>query len=699
MKILTFTFCLLFTLCSFSLYAENSLTTKDSSPQIKESSLNEVVIVADKQPDTLLNIPKAITYIGSADIKDFQINTLRDITSIVPNLFMPSYGSKLTDPIYIRGVGSRINDPSVGLYVDGVPYFNKSTFVFDLDNVERVEILRGPQGTLYGRNTMGGLISVVTQMPSFQPSTDFTASMGNYNLQRYHLSIGQPLIDHKLALLVSGDYSNHSGYYVNHYDNSRVGSDETMNGLLKLRYMPMENLSFLYKLGADKSDENGYPYGVIDSVTNKANIKYNHPSYYHRKFMDNNLTASYSKNDIVLTSATSFQYLNDNQDIDQDFSPSDIYNVTQLTNQHSYSQEFTVALKKWRQWTLTGGAFGFRQCVDGTINLRSGLMPSINYDKFSAQTNEGLAGYGQATLHSFLNVVDITFGLRYNYEHNAVDYLYVLRGSSTPSVATDTTYKGDFSQWTPKVTLRFRTSGETSVYATWTTGYRGGGFNFGATQLQDLYYKPEYSYNYEVGFKGNFWNGILSANTDLFYIDWFSQQVSQRANVGVGNIYKNAGKSFSKGAEAEIVYRPINGITIGGTAGMTQAKYVDFQPDLTKPLNYGGNHLPFVPLSTYSVYTQLRLPVHDSFVKAINLNASYNGVGKIYWDDANSKADPAYQLLNGSLSLEGTWGTLSIWSKNLANTSYHAYTFLFSGKWYGQQGMPTTLGVSYNKCF
>ena len=698
MKIFTLSCCLIMTFCSLAIHAEPVVTPKDTTHRMKELSLNEVVIVAGKQPETLANLPAAVSYIGHADINDFQIVTLRNLTSIVPNLFMPSYGSKLTDPVYIRGVGSRINDPSVGLYVDNVPYFNKSTFVFDFNDVERVEILRGPQGTLYGRNTMGGLINIITRMPSFQPSTDFTIDAGNYNLQRYSLSMDQPLIDHKLAMLVSGDYTNHNGYYINHFNNSKVGSDETMNGMLKLRYTPTENLSLLYKLSGDKSDENGYPYGVIDS-TGKAYVNYNHPSFYRRRFFDNSLTATYTKNNIELTSATSFQYMNDDQDIDQDFSPADIYTVTQLTTQHSYSQEFRADVTKWKNWTLTGGVFGFRQSVNGTINLRSGAMPSINYDKMSTQTNEGVAGYGQATLNSLLHFIDVTFGLRYDYEHNGVNYLFVLRGNPTPVVATDTLYKGNFSQWTPKIALRFKTGRETSIYATWSKGYRGGGFNFGAARPQDLYYKPEYSYNYEVGFKGSFWDGKLTTNADLFYIDWRSQQVSERAIVGNGNIYQNAGKTFSKGAEAEVVYHPINEITFGGSAGITQAKYLFFQPDHTKSINYGGNHLPFVPLSTYSVYTQLRLPIHDSFVKAISLNAAYNGVGKIYWDDANTHSDPAYQLLDGSISFEGVWGDISIWSKNLANTSYHAYLFQFGSNWYGQQGTPTTFGISYHKRF
>ena len=157
---------------------------------IKVVDVEEILIIASpKENRKLRELPTASTLLSQQDMQANQVTNLKGLSTLVPNIFIPDYGSKLTSAIYIRGIGSRINTPSVGLYVDNVPYIDKSAFDFNYSDIERIDVLRGPQGTLYGRNTMGGLIKVHTKSPFSYQGTDLRLSAGTYEITMHRLPI------------------------------------------------------------------------------------------------------------------------------------------------------------------------------------------------------------------------------------------------------------------------------------------------------------------------------------------------------------------------------------------------------------------------------------------------------------------------------------------------------------------------------
>jgi len=701
----------LFSACMACLLVNLSAETlKRDTTRVREISLNEVVVKAGKQNLRLADMPVAVTYIGAKQIEQKKMTSIRNLTAIVPNFFMPEYGSKLTAPVYIRGIGSRINNPSIGLYVDNVPYFEKGAFVFDFVDVERIEVLRGPQGTIYGRNTMGGIINVITRQPNSTPRTDFSADFGNYNLQRYRITRNQPLIPDKLAMLVSAGYSKRDGYFTNQFTNSKIGDDETYNGSVKLRYTPLKQLELVYKAGGESSHENGYPYGLLNS-TGQADISYNGNGQYTRKVLDNSLSVGYNLNHLKVSSVSSFQYLNDNQDVDQDFSSLDYYQVIQKTNQHLYSQELNISTTNYKHFELSGGFFGFSQEAARTLNTRLGTYnpaKAPNYDKYNTELNQGLAGYSQASLKNLLGFIDLSAGIRFDFEHNELAYKYDIYGTNnTIKVKADTTYKSDFSQWMPRFSARFKTSKNTSLYGVISKGYKGGGFNISFTTPDELTYKPEYSWNYEVGFKGSFFDKRLTTNLNGYYIDWKDQQISKKVTDGKGYVYRNAGHSTSKGVEAEVIYRPCESFMLGGSFGLTWAKFDEYKSYNASKLRVDtcdGNFLPYVPRNTFSVYTMMRVPLRTKILKSVRLNTTFQGVGRIYWDDLNTQSEKPYTLLNQQLTFEFPWFEAELWGKNMLDTKYHPYSFssaLVGGvtKWYGQQGVPATFGVTLRAGF
>ena len=663
--------------------------------------LSEVEITAEKRVQRIQELPLSVSSISIKRIETEKAVTLRNISGLVPNFYMPEYGSKLTSPVYIRGIGSRINSPSVGLYVDRVPYFEKSAFAFNFADIERIEVLRGPQGTLYGRNTMGGIVNVITRVHRNYRELRLIADAGNFGIMNYKLMYNEPISD-KLSIILNGGYSQHNGFFTNMYTNTRVGTDNTQNASVKIRFMPKKTLVLVYKLGGEKSNETGYPYSPLDSLNRVQDVNYNYKSGYKREMVDNSLTASLFLNKFTVTSVSAYQYLKDKQNIDQDFMPKDYYQVSQGVKQNQYSQEFVLSTTQTKYIDATIGVFGFFQDANREINLLYGsqsnevkLVPGNGYVKNNDDENSGLAIFGQTTIKKIFNLFDITLGLRLDNEWNSLQYTHYTFQPTESTLKKDTLFKTFFSQLLPKFALRYIITDYTSAYFTTSKGYRGGGFNTTFARPEDQTYGAESSWNYETGMKSTLVPKILSASVALFYIDLDNQQVSQRVTTG-GNMYKNAGKTYSRGFEFEFLYTPLKQLQLGGNMGYAEAKYIDFKPNLLDTINYKRNYLPFVPRYTYAGFVGYKHELGSILFKSVFVNVSTQGVGKQFWNDANTQTQKAYTIVNGSIGIETRWLTISVWSKNLFNTDYNPYVFYIDQfkKWYAQKGNPFTIGIS-----
>ncbi|MEG0890043.1 MAG: TonB-dependent receptor plug domain-containing protein, partial [Bacteroides sp.] len=230
-------------LIGLTLLATGSAWAEDlPKDTLKVVDVEEIVVIASpKENRKLRQQPTAVTLLSQKDMQANQVKSIKDLTSVVPNIFIPDYGSKLTSAIYIRGIGSRINTPSVGLYVDNVPYIDKSAFDFNYSDIERIDVLRGPQGTLYGRNTMGGLIKVHTKSPFTYQGTDLRLSAGTYNnynasVTHYHRS------SDKFAFSTGGFYEHAGGFFKHSDTGKRVDKINAAGGRFRGIYLPTENL-------------------------------------------------------------------------------------------------------------------------------------------------------------------------------------------------------------------------------------------------------------------------------------------------------------------------------------------------------------------------------------------------------------------------------------------------------------------------
>lgn len=659
--------------------------------------LGEVVIKSAREKRPLQELPISTSLIPANQIEQEQVTGLTDLTSRVPNLYMPSYGSKLTSPIYIRGIGSRINSPAVGLYVDNVPQFDKSSFDFEFYNIERVEVLRGPQGTMYGRNNMGGLIHVYTQSPEKTQNVTAEMEFGDYGRHNFGLTFNQPLGE-KTDLQVGGQYRNQDGYFENIFSGKMADKMDVFNARARIIHRWNENFKTDLIVSTEESKQDGYPYGIIDPSTNQLQpVNYNEPSGYDRNLTTAGLVNSWTKNDLTINATTSAQYIDDKQTIDQDFTPDSRYIVSQPQTQLIFSQEVSATLDREKTET-TFGVFGFFQSLDKNVNVGTGPGYSTEIRKDYDHTNMGLAFFAQTNLKSFLfDKLSVTPGIRIDWEKNTQDYYYdmIRDGQLIPVDSTDSDMK--FSEILPRISIDYQVSNAFNIYGSLTKGYKTGGFNSTFERPQDQTFDAEHSWSYEAGLKSKWMLNLLRFSITGFYIDWKNQQIYQPVPSGRGSMLKNAGRSESKGLEAELTIRPNKILETTINTGYTEATFLEYQKNDSTDLS--GNYLPYAPHLTLYAGQNIHIPINNWLLDNARININYQGTGKLYWDDENSASQEYYGVWNASVTFRRKNTSLSFRSRNIFDKNYQVFRFSALGNNYAQRGIPANFSVRLKVMF
>ena len=365
-KILRETLCY-FVVLFFSIAKTFAITLPEDTTKVID--IEEVVIIASpKETSKLRQLPASVSLISQKDMQANRITSLKSASNIVPNFFMPDYGSRLTSAMYIRGIGSRINTPAVGMYVDNIPYLDKSAFDFNFYDIERIDILRGPQGTLYGRNTMGGLVKVHTRSPFSYQGTDMKLGYGSGNNHRSASLTHYHRLNERFAFSAGGYYEGADGFYTNTHLNKKIDDMQAGGGRMRAIWLPADNWKFDLTVGYDYTDEGGYPYyytGKLNGEEDRANllgkIAYNRESSYRRSLLNTGLNIEHQAKNFIFNAVTGFQHLNDRMFMDQDFSPMDTYTIEQKQRINSLTEEITFKSKPGKAWQWTTGVFGFYQ--------------------------------------------------------------------------------------------------------------------------------------------------------------------------------------------------------------------------------------------------------------------------------------------------------------------------------------------------
>ena len=762
--------------------ADKTYTIPEDTTKVID--IEEVVVIASpKETSKLRQLPSSVSLISQKDMQANHITSLKSASSIVPNFFMPDYGSRLTSAMYIRGIGSRINTPAVGMYVDNIPYLDKSAFDFNFYDIERIDILRGPQGTLYGRNTMGGLVKVHTRSPFSYQGTDLKLSYGSGNNHRSASLTHYHRISERFAFSAGGYYEGANGFFTNSFLNKKVDDMQAGGGRIRAIWFASDDWKFDFNVNYDYTDEGGYPY------SNKENqIAYNRESTYRRGLLNTGLNIEHQAENFIFNAVTGFQHLNDRMHMDQDFSPNDTYTLEQKQRINSISEEITFKSKPGKAWQWTTGLFGFYQNMntngpvifykDGINFLNTtinGYFPDLSQMGMSMNLgikNENLnipstmdtpswstAVFHQSTFH--LGNWELSAGLRLEYEKMQMDYNshastlfdYSLSSRMMPIELKDlkTDYqaigklKNDYTQLLPKAAIKYNFDSKNNLYASVSKGHRSGGYNVqmfsdivqnglqnsiktsikngvaeklnGFAQMgmpatvidmingmmeqylttsdinvaESTTYKPEYSWNYEIGTHLNLFNGKLQADFAAFYMDTQDQQIAKFAESGLGRITVNAGESESYGVEANLVASLNKNLQLNASYGYTEATFVKYNAG--KDEDYSGNYVPFVPRHTMNIGGSYSFYFNNSWAKSLTLGANATGAGKIYWTEANNVSQDFYTSLNGYISLKTQSVQIDLWGRNLTDNENTTFYFETMGRGYEQRCKPLQVGV------
>lgn len=748
----------------------------------KNVNLSEIEVISSPKSETrFFEFPGSISIIGEKKLERQHIVSLKGLSSIAPNFYIPDYGSKLISSVYIRGIGSRINSPAVGLNVDNVPYLDKSSFDFDFMDIEKIEILRGPQGTLYGRNTMAGLINVYTKSPFNHQGTKVKAGYGNYNAWNAALSHSHKVNEH-VAFSISGKYQKNDGYFKNIATDKRSGSTEVAGGRAQLYLKINPRLKINLTSDFEYSDQDGYPYGMFDKKTGtRYPINYNDRTSYDRKLSTSSFLLEYIHDRYIMSSITGYQFLKDNLHLDQDFTPLSVFTLQQKQKQDAITQEITFKSTTNKNLQWVAGVFGFyshlrtdgpvnfkedglKYMIEGNVNsifenieglpVQLGLKvqsPNLYINGIYKTPTYGLAVFKQMTYNNlFTEGLSGTIGLRLDYEHTKINHhtfvdkpfmsnFNISRGGNTMAsvpitVPLSVDGKNDMNTWEllPKFELKYTFNPQYFIYASISRGYRSGGYNFQMfsniiqeqlrskmiteildkvpqnfkpmlpdlsylTQSQSnvneaIRYKPEHSWNYEIGGRADLWNRKLGIDFSAFYIDCRDQQIS--IVNGFGRTTKNSGHSASKGAEVSVRLSPVDNLQFTAAYGYTHATFISNE-DGNK-----GNYVPFAPKHTLALTGSYTVEINKNWLDCILINAEFAGHGKTYWTERNDVAQNFYGLLNGDLTFRKGGIDLSIWGKNILDHRYQAFYFETmnaenpgENNGFMQTGRPVTFGV------
>ncbi len=670
------------------------------------------------------------------------IEAPKDISLVAPNFYMPDYGSRMTSSIYVRGLGARIDQPVVGLTIDNIPYLNKDSYDFDVCDIAEIEVLRGAQSVLNGRNTMGGQINVRTLSPLSASGWRAMAEYGTANTVKASASY-YGKFNEALGMSLAAQFKHTDGYYRNEYDNSLTGRENSGSLRGRTAWQPHRRLSISNTAVASFGRQAGYPYQLLST----GNIDYNDTCAYRRTSIADALTVAWAGKRVIVTSVTSLQYLNDCMNLDQDFTSLDYFTLEQSRREWAFTEDlFTRGSRGIYSWL--GGVYAFYKSTDmqapvtfkdtGIERLIEAHRNAINPDypirwderRFVLGSDFDLRSGGFALYHESAVSIDdwrLEAGLRLDIEKTSLSYhsftntgfttLHRVPDGSTEVYShtpVDIDDHGDIShtyiELLPKFTISH--SGDFEPYFSFSKGYKAGGYNtqmfsdvlqqrvMSIMGLSELYsfdevvsYKPEWSLNYELGAHWRLPAARLKLDAALFYIDCRNQQLTVfPPGTTTGRMMTNAGRTRSMGAELSASWHANDDLTVRASYGYTDAtfrRYNDGRND------YRGKRVPYAPANTLFAEVNWRIsPLTFSGITP-SVTATARGLGKIYWNEANTVSQPFYCLPSLSIAFDADKWSLRLSADNITATRYNTFYFVSMGNAFTQRGLPRLLSATF----
>jgi iron complex outermembrane receptor protein len=737
---------------------------KAKSPGDSTSGIGDIVITARKQSESSQSVPIAVAAFSAADLATRNVQVVGDLARYTPNVVMDqgasASGGNRSTSIYVRGLGqsdpSAFADPAVAVYIDNV-YFGRSVgSMQDIVDLDRVEILKGPQGTLFGKNTMGGAVSVFSKLPTGDLGGTAEVAYGRFNQVDFRLGVEFP-ITVGLSAKLSVSRRTRDGYTKSLISGQDLDDVNSLVGRAILNWQPKDgNFRFTIIGDAMRVREAAQGFHLVTAKLNPAapfggaisifnTLPNAAPSTPYVAFDNRWVSAGQSYTyatgligfcnctkidqrgisgtlewtltpNVTLTSISAYRNQYSANAIDLDGSPLDFQGNGNESRQHQFSEELRLggsAFSGRLSWVI--GGYYLDEKIDETLHVRigfAGTLKAVSQDNRVQPFTRTRALFTQETL-KLTDQLSITAGIRYSYEQKAVT-AQALNLNTNVFLLPPTFKKAKWEAWTPKFGIEFKPGPDALIYASYSKGFKSGGFDYQITTTAFLPYDPEQVSTYEIGFKSDWLGRRLRINGDLFYNDYTDLQLRATVQPGTFNCpatvlptcssIVNASTVHIKGAELEVIAKPANGFELFASAGYTDQKFTRIDPVLlaTNALNpaNGANFsskLPRTPRWTVNLGAQYQTSLGGN--AKLTLRGDYSYRSTTYFDLTNIPAltQPGYGLFNARVAFDfGDKFQLALSGQNLADKRYitagiNSSSFNFASVHYG---LPRTWTLS-----
>ncbi|MDA5194424.1 TonB-dependent receptor [Govanella unica] len=582
---------------------QGALAQTRSGQSADNLRLEEIIVTAERREASLQTIPLAISAIDPAMMERRQITDTRQIVFNVPNLTgNNNVGQQTAITFFIRGIGTTESlasvDTSVGVYIDDVYVARQGVNNFNLFDVERIEVLRGPQGTLYGRNTNGGAVKIVTKKPNNEPELTARASYGNYNRWELKASGNAPIVEDKLFVRAGVLTQQGDGYAHNLTLNKDVNDLDYLGARAAVRVLPSESLDYTLAFDWGRDKQNGmYASDILGRVRPRTSSLFDVLS--GENIRNKAKTWGISGNGIWhindslnLESITGYRYTRQIYNLDITDQPQPLYILHTDTESKQFSQELKLAGKVTDRLNFVAGVYYFHETSDVYLgdelhvyrnlnNLSAGRL-DLFYRKYMDIKTDSYAAFGQVD-YAVTDSVSVVLGGRYTIDKKSMDVRQTINGA--PTGFTNATLQGlinseglsldldpVYKKFTPKIGINWQVNDDVFAYASFTQGFRSGGWQArvnNARQFQS--FDPETVNSYEVGTKMSLFGGQARWNSSVFYMKYKDLFNSVP---GAGNTFLIATADADiYGLESEVTLRVTDWLDLFGNIGLLHSKY------------------------------------------------------------------------------------------------------------------------------
>lgn len=697
--------------------------------------LEEVVVTAQKREETLQEVPIAVSAVTGENIENLNITDLQGLRGSVPNVQIDQFTNSPNSAVFtIRGIGVADADPyagnTVSVVVDGVPQYFNMVSLLDLFDIERVEILRGPQGTLFGANSTGGAVNVVTKQPTGEWGGKARVTMGNWGRRNINLSADFPIIEDVLAGKVTVSKHERDGWVKNVVNGKDMGSQDITAVRGYLKWTPDSDFDATL-LAEHVRSRNGSPIVVSGAVPGEALYvapgtegMYQQPcksaakpckapsTYYaanssvRDKSDRDTWAATLTMNwydtafgDVV--SITGYKEFELYELTDQDGTPRFLDDTIRYTEGWQWSQELRTSFSVSDNIEMLVGGFFMKTHYEHLQDFRIqfGEVPGVRQENPQEQDNWAGSLFAQAYI-DLTDRLQLQAGLRYTYEKTEMDaglytfvdpsgYVEFGGGMFVDEQSLSASGKESWDNVGGKLGLNYQWSPDVMLYGYYARGFKSGGFTGRLGIVEDLGpYDQEEVDTFELGFKGDFFDGQLRANLAVFHTDYKDMQLAQiyftKDGAGAviqGNSILNAADSTIRGAELELTaLPPIDGLTLSATLAYLDAefdKFEAFNPNADEFQDYSGNKLQNSPKFSGSLSAAYDFALAGGFGQ-FRIEYSYTDEKYLTsFDNSPRTLIQSIELINANLNwspASGNW-TIGLWGKNLADERYIASVF------------------------